>query len=234
MRVSQWLVCTLLMLLASSALAQAPATGSESTAVDSAAAPPSDTLAAAPSTVAPVVAPAVQPASPPAATAAPAPAAAPAAAATPAKKDNRLYFGGTLGVTFGSYTRFSIAPLVGLSLNPKISVGAKGIYEYINDTRYSPDLTASNYGGSLFTRLRLNPMVYAHAEYAYMNYETRLRNGGSERNWVPYLFLGGGAMRPLGGGMAAFVEVLFDVLQDSNSPYDAWQPFVSVGVTKGF
>ncbi|MGH7743028.1 MAG: hypothetical protein ACRENS_13520, partial [Candidatus Eiseniibacteriota bacterium] len=145
-----------------------------------------------------------------------------------------IYTGGTLGVTFGSYTRISIAPLIGYILNPKISIGAKGIYEYVSDTRYTPDLTASNYGGSAFTRLRLNPLIYAHVEYSYMNYETRLRSGGSERNWVPFLFLGGGAMKPLGKGAAAFVEVLFDVLQDSNSPYEAGAPFISVGVTKGF
>jgi hypothetical protein len=32
----------------------------------------------------------------------------------------------------------------------------------------------------------------------------------------------------------AYVEVLFDVLQDNNSPYDDWEPFVSVGVGVGF
>lgn len=163
-----------------------------------------------------------------------APAASPAPATHAPAKPNRTYFGGTLGLTFGSYTSISIEPLVGYILNPKLSVGAKGIYEYVSDTRYSPNLTASNYGGSVFTRLRLGPAIYAHAEYAYVNYETQLLGGGSERNWVPFLYLGGGAVKPIGKGTSAFVEVLFDVLQDSHSPYAAGQPFVSVGVTKGF
>jgi len=66
-----------------------------------------------------------------------------------------------------------------------------------------------------------------------MSYEYKVAGGTSDRTWVPFVYLGGGVMKPIGPHMAAFVEVLFDVLQDGNSPYDAWQPMVSVGVTKG-
>jgi len=170
----------------------------------------------------------------------PPPAAAPVAAApAPAKPaapapEKKLYFGGGVGVTFGSYTRISISPLVGYPLNPKVSIGARGTYEYIHDTRFSPDLSASNYGGSAFTRFRFHPLAYLHAEYSYMSYEYQQAFGGSTRTWVPFLYLGGGVMKPLGPRTAAFVEVLFDVLQDKNSPYEAWQPMISVGVTSGF
>lgn len=168
---------------------------------------------------------------PPPAPAAAAPVAAKPAAPAPEKK---LYFGGGVGVTFGSYTRISISPLVGYPLNPKVSIGARATYEYIHDTRFSPDLSASNYGGSAFARFRFHPLAYLHAEYSYMSYEYQQAFGGSTRTWVPFLYLGGGVMKPIGPRTAAFVEVLFDVLQDKNSPYDAWQPMISVGVTSGF
>ncbi len=32
----------------------------------------------------------------------------------------------------------------------------------------------------------------------------------------------------------AYAEVLFDVLNDTNSPYDEWDPWISVGVGVGF
>jgi hypothetical protein len=35
-------------------------------------------------------------------------------------------------------------------------------------------------------------------------------------------------------GPSNVYEVLFDVLQDSNSPYEDWAPFVSIGVGVGF
>jgi hypothetical protein len=66
-----------------------------------------------------------------------------------------------------------------------------------------------------------------------MSYEYRQSNGNSTRDWVPFLYLGGGAIKPISPRTSAFVEVLFDVLRQ-NSPYDPWQPIVSVGVTAGF
>jgi len=153
--------------------------------------------------------------------------------AAPVRK-KRVYFGGNLGLTFGSYTRISVSPLIGYSLNPRVSLGGKGTYEYIRDSRYSPGLTTSDYGGSVFTRLRINPQAYAHAEFSYMNYGYHRVDSGSTRVWVPFLNLGGGVMKPLGPGTAAFVEVLLDFLQDPRSPYERWQPTVSFGVTTGF
>ncbi|UCF64858.1 MAG: hypothetical protein JSW33_03220 [bacterium] len=150
-----------------------------------------------------------------------------------AKKSN-VYYGGTLGLSFGNYFRINVAPMVGMRLNPKTSVGFKVAYEYIKDKRYDPALTASNYGGSVFTRYRLVPKLYAHAEFAYMSYKYKLSDLETDRTWVPFLLLGGGFVQPLSPKASLIVEVLFDVLQDSNSPYENWDPFISIGVGVGF
>jgi hypothetical protein len=147
---------------------------------------------------------------------------------------NKVYYGGNIGLSFGSYFRISVAPLVGYKLSPKASAGLKFVYEYIEDKRYDPKLTASNYGGSVFTRYRLHRQVYAHGEFAYMSYKYKASDIETERQWVPFLFLGGGAVQPISPNAALFVEVLFDVLQDSNSPYENWNPFISIGVAAGF
>ena len=42
----------------------------------------------------------------------------------------------------------------------------------------------------------------------------------SERNWVPFLLLGGGFVQHVGPNASVYVEVLFDVLQNENSPYE--------------
>jgi hypothetical protein len=163
--------------------------------------------------------------SPPVATAA-MPAAAPAS-------ERNIFFGGTIGLSFGSYFRIGVQPMVGWNLSQKFAAGFKLGYEYINDKRYTPTVTWHNYGASVFGRFRFIPQAYLHAEFAYVNYGAKTTNFENERVWVPFLYLGGGYYKPISKSTALFIEVLFDVLQDSNSPYDAWQPMISFGVVAG-
>jgi hypothetical protein len=155
------------------------------------------------------------------------------AAPAPQGKSRNVFYGGTLGLSFGKYFRVSVQPMVGYKFSPQFSGGVKFIYEYINDTRYEPKTTWSNWGGSVFGRYRFIPQAYVHAEFAYVSYGVTISNYQSERTWVPFLFLGGGYVQPISASTSFFVEVLFDVLQDSNSPYDSWAPFISVGVAVG-
>ena len=80
--------------------------------------------------------------------------------------------------------------------------------------------------------------MYAHAEFAYWSYENAIdiTNQGyeTERVWVPFLLLGGGFSQMISPNVWAYAEVLFDVLNDTNSPYDEWDPFISIGVGVGF
>jgi hypothetical protein len=143
---------------------------------------------------------------------------------------SRFYFGGSVGLMLSNdLTRVSVQPMVGYKLGPKASVGAKLGYEYYNDHRADQDFESHNYGGSVFTRYRVIPQAYAHAEFEYTSYDF-----GDARVWVPFLLLGGGYTQPISKKSQFMVEVLFDVLQDSNSPYDAWEPVVNVGVGVGF
>jgi len=142
----------------------------------------------------------------------------------------KIYYGGTVGMSFGDYTRVSIVPFVGYKLKPRVHVGGKVGYEYIDGDGY----TSHNYGGSLFSRLLVSPRLYAHGEFAYFSYKYSASGLETDRFWVPFLYLGGGLVQPMGRNASAYVEVLFDVLQDDQSPYEDWEPFISVGVGVGF
>jgi len=159
-------------------------------------------------------------------------------AAEPQKKPvlnpNKMYFGGYVNASIGSYTAIGVEPLVGYKLTQKLSVGGKLSYEYISDKRYDEDYSASNYGFSLFSRIRVTQRLYAHTEYSAMNYKLFNETGGSDREWVPFLFLGGGLSQPISKNTWVTAEVLFDVLQNENSPYKSWEPFFSVGFGVGF
>ena len=147
---------------------------------------------------------------------------------------DRMYFGGTVGVTIGDYTMLSVYPMVAYKITPKLSLGVKAAYEYVVDKRYTTDYKSSNYGLSVFSRYRIIPALYLHVEYAQMNYELYDMYGQSDRVWVPFLFVGGGYSKSLGNRTWLNFQVLFDVLQNSRSPYTEWSPFISIGIGKGF
>jgi len=157
--------------------------------------------------------------------------------------ESRWYYGGNIGFSFwNDYFYLGVYPLVGYKVTPKLSLGAKIGYAYISDDRYEPfpALNTSNYGASIFSRYRIIPQLYAHAEFAYWSYEnissfnTVNNTYNTERYWVPYLLLGGGYSQNIGPNVWLFAEVLFDVINDENSPYESGEPFISFGAGVGF
>ena len=146
----------------------------------------------------------------------------------------KVYFGGYMSLTVGSYTRIGVYPLLGYKFTPKLSGGLKIGYEYVSDKRYTDTYTSSNYGGSIFARYRIIPRLYVHIEYEQFSYELYNFDGTSNREWIPFLYLGGGYSQPIGKNVWLTAQVLFDVLQDERSPYNAWDPIFSVGVAANF
>lgn len=152
----------------------------------------------------------------------------------PKQNKNKIYYGGYLNLSFGTYTAIGIEPLIGYKVTPKFSVGGKVSYTYVNDKRYAEEYSSSNYGFSLFSRYRFTNRIYGHAEYSLMNYDLYYTSIENNREWVSFLFLGGGFSQPISRNSWITAQVLFDVLQDENSPYTDWKPFFSVGVGVGF
>ena len=144
----------------------------------------------------------------------------------------KLYFGGGLGASFGTYTRLALYPLVGIRHSEKFRTGVQLGYEYINDKRYIPGYEASNYGMSLFAEYNIIPQIYLHAEPALYNYQSYYLTD-KDRVWVPFFYIGGGVAQPIGGNSFMYVQVKFDLIQDINSPYASWAPFYDVGIRVG-
>ena len=149
-------------------------------------------------------------------------------------RSQKLFFGGAVGLSFGSYTRIAIYPQIGYRITPKLTAGIELGYIYISDTRYDPNRDYSNYGASIFGQYRILKPLYAHVEYAAYNYLIYYDLDGSEnRDWVNFLFLGAGYIQKVGKATHIFAQVKFDVLQEENSPY-GWDPLFRVGATVGF
>lgn len=149
---------------------------------------------------------------------------------------DRLYFGGGVSLMFGTVTNLGIAPMVGYKIDRKgkLSTGLGLNYYYFKDNRYVPSYESSNYGWSVFSRYRVIPQAYLHAEYNAQNYELYNPFGEStQREWVPFLLVGGGYAQHLGGNSYLTFQVLWDLIQDLRSPYGG-QPFLTAGVGIGF
>ena len=130
-----------------------------------------------------------------------------------------MFFGGAVGLSFGSYTRIAVYPQIGYRITPKLTTGIEVGYIYISDTRYDPNHDYSNYGASIFAQYRILKPVYVHVEYAAYNYLIYYAGWLTEsRDWVNFLFLGAGYIQKVGKSTHIYAQVKFDVLQEENSP----------------
>jgi len=153
----------------------------------------------------------------------------PAASSPPPSK---IYYGGSVTLSFGDATQVGIFPMIGYKISPKFSLGGEVGYEYVNYDDI--DESSHNFGGGVFGRYRFIPQLYGHAELDLVSYDIPALSGESSREAVPFLLLGGGYVHQVSPRTSLFAEVLVDVLQDENSPYDDWEPILSIGVGVGF
>ncbi len=155
----------------------------------------------------------------------------------PRSLGDRIWFGGGVGLSFGTVTAIQVDPLVGYKIDPegKLSLGVGGSYWYFRDNRFAPPIEFTGYGYRTFTRYRIIEQLFAHAEFLHLNVERYIvREDAVRRIWVPHLLVGAGYRQPMGGRSSLYFQILFDVLQDPNSVYRNQGPIVSGGIGVGF
>ena len=150
------------------------------------------------------------------------------------KFEDRLYYGGNVGLSFGSYSHIEFYPLVGYKITPKFSAGLKTNFQYIKDDRFNRTYSISNYGGSLFARFRVIPQIYTHSEFKVMNYKLYNSVGEDYRTWFPFLYIGIGCSQIIADNTWLDVQALFDVWKHKKKPYGRWKPVYNVGIIIGF
>jgi hypothetical protein len=144
---------------------------------------------------------------------------------------DRLYFGGSFGLQFGTYTNISLLPILGYKVTDKFSVGPGFVYHFIR----SGGQTFQNFGGKAFAQLEVlggvinNGAILVHAEYEALSYENywRTTNGTFElsRRTV-YTPLAGLGYRQ-SAGRASFDMLLLYNFNEIDSPYS--NPVIRAG-----
>jgi hypothetical protein len=143
---------------------------------------------------------------------------------------SRLFIGGNLGLSFGSYTVINVSPQVGYHFSDVFAAGAGINYIYYNYKYYATDGsiyekdTYSYVGMNIFGRVYPIRQFFIQAQPEVNYVWGNQYNYGYAPDYtlpgqfVPSLLLGGGAAIPAGRG-AVTISVLYDVLQNTLSPY---------------
>jgi hypothetical protein len=145
------------------------------------------------------------------------------------RKEN-LFIGGSLQLGLGSYNfDVGVNPEIGLSLNRWLDVGvvANFLYSSQSTIPYYSDISSKEfvYGGGVFGRAYVLPFLFltAQPEFNWTNVKETDQSSGETSTAsanAPSLLLGLGYGRRIVGQNAFFIALMFDVLQNVNSPYN--------------
>lgn len=142
---------------------------------------------------------------------------------------NRGYYGGSLGLQFGTVTLVDLSPLVGIMLNSKLSTGLGATYQFYEDNRFQGN-AGSSFGGRAFVRYNLLPNIFAYSEGETINWNTYNYNQDSfQRIWNESFFIGGGYFAPFGPRGGANFTFLYNLLHSNKEPYYSEPYLIRVG-----
>ena len=140
---------------------------------------------------------------------------------------DKLHFGGTLGLQFGSYTSVYIAPIVFYDVAKNLMVGAGFNYIYQKYEWNNIDYKSSVYGPKLAAIFKPFKQLILSSEFEYNYYNRTNDYSGTpiEPYWHPTLYFGLGYGVPMGKRGGMYFSMSYDVLWDSSKSYysTAWR-----------
>ncbi|WP_161891177.1 hypothetical protein [Pontibacter russatus] len=148
----------------------------------------------------------------------------------PLRHIDRMYFGGSFGLQFGTYTNISLLPIIGYKVTEKLRVGAGAVYHYIGYRGNS----YSSYGARAFTQMEFfnigEGAVLGHAEVEFLNtrYEDTYGYIGDERTLLTLPLVGVGYRQHISEKASLDMLLLYNVNNRvSGNPYS--NPVFRVG-----
>ena len=158
---------------------------------------------------------------------------------------DRLFFGGSFGLSIGSYTDIEISPHIGYYITPRWAAGIGVVYEYYNYRDHfiiGPDPATGRliterfeshiWGGRIFTNyvivnnvndwlpLGLHFRIFAHVEYEALSYEKRFFDYfATGRELQNSILVGGGLRFPTGKRSSMNLTILWNLNSSINDVY---------------
>jgi hypothetical protein len=139
-------------------------------------------------------------------------------------QESKFFFGGNLGLAFGTYTYIEIAPIAGYKITPRLWTGLGPKYMYWKQKNY---YETSVYGFKAFASFTIFQNMsekipinlgdlFIYTENESLNFESYVDGG---RKWVNILLIGGGIRFPIGNRSGLSILLLWDVSQHPEYGY---------------
>jgi hypothetical protein len=155
---------------------------------------------------------------------------------------DKLFFGGNIGLQFGTLTHIEISPIVGYWITPRVSAGFGISYQYYRE-KLATTYTTHMYGGRIFSTLILvkdlnesfglpmNGGIIGHIEFESLSLESKyfavMNPGNKTRFYLNSVFIGGGYRQSLGQRSATYIMVLWNLNETANTIYT--NPVIRIG-----
>jgi hypothetical protein len=167
------------------------------------------------------------------------------------KFSERIFFGGSLGLTIGTVTQIDVVPVAGIWIFPQWSVGVGGRYSYYSYRAMTVGIPNEPYrthiwGGSVFTQVlpivdfsevlpvKIKGGVFFHAEHERLYLDRGLVDplavDAKGKTWIELYLLGVGYRQRLGEKAALNIMLLWEVSESKFSPYKQ-NPMLRVSFT---
>ena len=147
---------------------------------------------------------------------------------------DRLFYGGNVGLNFGTVTYIYLAPTIGYKITEEFGAGIGPSYSYLKDKRYANYIYETDtYGGRIFAQYRVHPKAILYGEYEVINAEVpNLLQTKLIRTNIESILLGGGYVTPISDRSSFVIMGLWNFSPSQYSLYE--NPIIRAGVNLGF
>lgn len=146
------------------------------------------------------------------------------------KFSDRLNFGGSFGLMFGTSTNIDLSPTVSYIFDKKISAGVGVVYNYI--ALHNINFQTNIYGGKAFGNYVITNNIFFHAEYEVLSLQTNPFDRANlypnqDRFFSESFFVGGGYRQYISEKSFFSMMILFDLNYNPNSFHE--NPVIRAG-----
>lgn len=142
----------------------------------------------------------------------------------------RIFYGGSLGLSFGTFTNISVDPVVGYRITNRLSAGIGGNYIYLASRQFN--YSYSIWGGNLFASYTLikslndilpfssqGTSILIYGEYNLMNVSNYYSDLNMTRTWQENPMLGVAIQSRIGKRSFALIKILYNFNESFYSLY---------------
>ncbi|RLD61790.1 MAG: hypothetical protein DRJ01_07280 [Bacteroidetes bacterium] len=146
---------------------------------------------------------------------------------------DKIFFGGNLGLQFGTITQVDVSPLVGYRITDDLSAGVGLSYQYYKDSRWDfVNMETNIFGCKIFGKYFIYEDLFLHVEDEALNIETKYfdvlnKYPNQDRFWLNCFMVGGGYRQRLGERSSVTITALWNLNQTANTPYS--NPVIRLG-----